>query len=794
MLSTRIDWPPESKTSDQPASCNGVPLLRMSLMLSVRPPSRTPPRYGRTRPAGRFCLAALVLATLPLSSNQAQIPAIHAEPETASIVDPSELFLKAFTAVQEGTKLEADGNLKGALAKYRFGASMLDQLGQSNPTWQPLIVRYRMRKTTEDIQRLDDKLSVNGNGSDGSEYASPSTADTRRSPAANDEDPLPAADDGAATTVSQMPSSQAAQAQADAMDRATADLRNKLAKTQKDLKTALDQLSTAQKDKQAALRDKSDVEFQLQSARSEVKIAQKRFERTKSDRDDLQAQVDKAESQLKDAVSKNPENNASRKELRNQVAVLKESLAKAQADADAAAKSRDELTHKLAESDAHTADLTKERDAAVAQSDLTKDAAQKIEALQTENSALTQKLSSAENSIAQLTAESLEKKQELDGVRTELSSLKDQLVASRSQNDRSTTAIADLRAQLDEKAKRLDDLKAHGMSTDDVSKMTKENELLRSIVMRQLKDQARRVAAKQLLTEELSRLEVQSDTLNHEVEELGRPTLQLSDEERALFKDPQVSIADNSDPSSMAISIAAVKSKPGDGPQVSTNPSPAPSGANPPATAKNDAGKNGGGGDGPTVETTFRPGVADELVPMAKEAKEDFDRARYTDAENVYTKLLARDPKNPYLLSNMGVVLFREDKLKSAEVVLKKAVAVAPRDAFSQATLGIVYYRMHRYDDAITSLTQAITLDPKNATAHNYLGITSSQKGWPEAAIEEIQKAIALNPNYADAHFNIAVIYATNQPPAKDRAQEHYRIATSLGATPDPMLEKLLRN
>ena len=60
--------------------------------------------------------------------------------------------------------------------------------------------------------------------------------------------------------------------------------------------------------------------------------------------------------------------------------------------------------------------------------------------------------------------------------------------------------------------------------------------------------------------------------------------------------------------------------------------------------------------------------------------------------------------------------------------------------------------------------------------------------------MEELQKAINLNPNYADAHFNIAVVYATYQPPAKDRAQEHYKIATSLGAAPDPTLEKLIKN
>jgi Flp pilus assembly protein TadD len=761
----------------------------MFSMTSVRPALRTPQITSRLGRHFLHCLPALLLAALPWCSTHAQIPAIRPEAyNSVSVSDPSELFLKAFTAVQEGEKQEADGNLRPALAKYRFAASMLDQLGQSNPTWQPLIVHYRLRKTTENIQRLEDKLSVNPGGLGAADV--PGAA---RPGPTNEEDPLPTADE---TTfdASQMQSQQAAQAQTESFDRATADLRNKLAKTQKDLKSALDQLSTAQKDKQAALKDRSDIQFQLQSAKSESKIAQKRFEHAKADRDDLQAEVDKAESQLKDAVTKNPEGNASRKELRNQVAVLKESLAKAQADAAAAARNRDELTQKLAESDGRNAGLVKDRDAAVAQSNLTKDAAQKIEALQTENTALTQKLSTAESSIAQLTAESLQKKQELDGVRGELASLKTQLASSRDQNDRSATAITDLRAQLDDKAKRLDDLKAHGMTTDDVAKMSKENELLRSIVMRQLKDQARRVAAKQLLTDELARLEVQSDTLNHEVEELGRPTLLLSDDERALFKNPQVSVADISDPSSMAISIAAIKSKSGDGPSSAAGGAPAAPTAPQNGGAKTDAAAAGGNGDGPAVETSFRPKVADELVPMAREAIEDFDRGHYADAENVYDKLLARDPKNPYLLSNQGVVLFRQDKLKSAEVMLKKAVAASPRDAFSQATLGIVYYRMHRYDDAISALTQAITLDPKNATAHNYLGITSSQKGWPEAAIDEMQKAIALNPNYADAHFNIAVIYATNQPPAKDRAQEHYRIATSLGATRDPTLEKLLTN
>ncbi len=54
-------------------------------------------------------------------------------------------------------------------------------------------------------------------------------------------------------------------------------------------------------------------------------------------------------------------------------------------------------------------------------------------------------------------------------------------------------------------------------------------------------------------------------------------------------------------------------------------------------------------------------------------------------------------------------------------------------------------------------------------------------------------EAIADNPDYADAHFNLAVIYSTSQPPAKELARRHYEKAVALGAQPDPTLDKSLR-
>ncbi len=703
--------------------------------------------------------------------------------------DPSEVFLKAFTSVQQAEKLAADNKLRPALAKYRFAASLLDQLAQTDPNWQALIVRYRIRKTNEDIHRLEEKLAADVGSDRSASNVSPAAG------AADDDLPVPDSVPMPSNGSRVLPALPATSAdRAEIIDRSTSDLRAKLADTQNQLKAALNALASAQRDKQEDIRKIQDIEGQLHAAESGVKTAQARFARTKADRDELQAKVDKTELQLKEAREKNPDAVDTRKELRDQLAAQKKQLAKAKTETDDAEKERNVLAAKIKDTEERNTNLTKERDAAVAQSNLTVDAAKKIEALQTENDNITKKLGAAEQSIANLTSESLKKKEELDGMQKELSAARDQLALSRDQKDRSDSAITELREQLDQNTKLLAGMKAKGQTSEDFERLTKESALFKDLVLRQLKDQARREQARKLVTEELERLAVQSTVLTKQVEELGRPSVQLTDEERALFKDPQLGLSDPNDANAIVANITA--HKPGS-PTEPADPSVPLTGAtpvdpNPNATAVNAPVPNHAGGAGPAVETHYQPKVAEELRPLAREAKEDFDRGRYVEAEGAYKKLLAREATNPYLLTNQGLVLVRQGKLKSAEMVLKKSVDYAPSDAFTQATLGIVYYRMGRYDDAMTYLTQAITLDAKNAMAHAYLGITSSQKGWPEAGLEELQKAIALNPYYADAYFNIAVIYATMQPPAMDRARESYKTAISLGATADPNLEKLI--
>jgi tetratricopeptide (TPR) repeat protein len=260
---------------------------------------------------------------------------------------------------------------------------------------------------------------------------------------------------------------------------------------------------------------------------------------------------------------------------------------------------------------------------------------------------------------------------------------------------------------LDEANAQLEHAKLTGITAEETARLTKENQILRNIVIRERQEEARRDQAKKLMLAEFDKLKVKSDTLTQQVELLAQPVTRLSDEELALLRQPVVSISDNN-PTALNASFAFAKK--------TTNPT-APAPAN-----ETDKSQNNGPGSAPGTEDTsggFKPSVPDNLVSMAREAKENFDRGKYRSAERKYQEILTKSPNNLYSLSNLGVVYFRTGRLKAAELTLKKAVAIAPKDEFSHTTLGIVYYRQAKFDDALVGTwnPQDGLVDPNSVVA-----------------------------------------------------------------------------
>ncbi len=687
--------------------------------------------------------------------------------------DPSEVFLKAYMTSQQGEKLEHDNQFKAALTKFRFAGSLLEELKKSHPDWQSAIVEYRSRKIGENILRVQNKIGTQADLAATSEptpEAVPSTTPllppnagpaepTVEVSAGHARMPSPAQTETRTTVAQSATAAPSVSAPSDgAIKRATRELQDKVDQLQAELQKSRSQYNSVSKEKDT-------LNSKLQDSNTKLEKAQADLQKSRGAEKTAHDQLATAQDSLKKIQAGGTTDTKTAEALKSEIAQLKKALASAEEGRAAAEKEKEASSAKLNDMNTQMASVTQERDQLIADLKNSKQAADRVQALVAENSNLQKKLSEAEQKVRDITEDRPQKEQEVAEVRRQVEQLKTQLAASQKQNQEYETNIGELRQQLEDANAQLAQAKTTGANPEETARLTKENQMLRAIVMRERQEEARREQAKKLMLAEFDKLQIKSDTLNEQIELLAQPVAKLTAEELALLKQPLVSTSDTTAGGGMTASFAIAK--PGAGAPAAT--------------------------PGPNVETGFKPSVPDDLVPLARNAKTNFDTGKFRAAEKDYEDILAKSPNNLYALSNLGAVYFRTGRLKAAELTLKKAVTLAPKDEFSRRTLGIVYYRQSKFDDAVTELTRALAINPKSFIAHNYLGITASEKGWQEAAEKEMLEAIAANPDYVDAHYNLAVIYATNKPPSKELAKRHYTKAMELGAEANPSLEKLIR-
>ena len=379
-----------------------------------------------------------------------------------------------------------------------------------------------------------------------------------------------------------------------------------------------------------------------------------------------------------------------------------------------------------------------------------------VAALQQENSSLRTKLAATEESLKKAAGGDVAG--EMASLRGQVDSLEKKLAEANSKSAELARANEDYKKQIADLTGKLQMTGTAGKSD---STLAKENAMLRSILDRQLKEQARREAARRLVLDEFKNLAVSTEALKTQMEVLSSPLVALSDEEQNMLKVSAPSL-------------------------VAPEPS-APPAAGGTASLSSAAEK-------PSSPESYaeKPRIPEEFKDTAAKATTLYTEKKFEEAAAAYQQILEKYPQSIYALSNLGVVRFQQQKYPEAEKVLREAIRVAPNDAFSHSVLGIVLVQQEKYDDAIQVLSRAVALDPNDAKTRNYLGISSSRKGLTEAAEQECRKAIELDDSYGDAHFNLAVIYATQTPPAKELAKRHYNRALELGVPKDQELEKLL--
>jgi len=480
----------------------------------------------------------------------------------------------------------------------------------------------------------------------------------------------------------------------------------------------------------------------------------------------LQQQVDsnaadyaKSQQQIADLNKARPEQEKLIQQKQDELAAAKDAAEKLRAELDKANQKNADLQHHSDESD------------------------DRLKKLQDQLAVLSKTMPQKDKELADAQGEAGKLRSELTDVKSKLSDLEKKALSGNDQLKELKDSLAEKDAQLARYKKR------KGKSVGD-EKMAEENDLLRGIVLRQVKEEARRSQARRLLEDEMKRLNVQSQTLSDQITILSTPATELTPQERSLFKAGQMVVADYGN-GKIEASVSAPITKV-DSASVTTTAQ---------ESNVSDQGSSSREATPSRPSTSAAKTNADsqeipwegKLKECLAKAKDEFDRQDYLQAENTFQEALKISPDDYFALSNIGVVEFQLGKMTEAETYLKRAASKSKDSSFALTTLGIVHYRQQRLDDAQKVLRKAVEVNSQDFTAHNYLGIVLAASGNGKAGEGEIMRAIEINPQYADAHFNLAVIYATGKPPAKMMAKKHYAKAIELGAPPDPSLERLVQ-
>jgi tetratricopeptide (TPR) repeat protein len=160
------------------------------------------------------------------------------------------------------------------------------------------------------------------------------------------------------------------------------------------------------------------------------------------------------------------------------------------------------------------------------------------------------------------------------------------------------------------------------------------------------------------------------------------------------------------------------------------------------------------------------------------EALDHHKAGRLADAERLYRKVLAVDPKHADSLHLLGVVSHQVGRDDVAVDLIGKAIALNDSLADYHCNMGSALCGLGQREQGIAHYLRAIALDPRHALTCNNLGNALTDQGKPREGEEQLRRAIELKPDYAEAHYNLGNALAAQS--RLDEAVTHYRRTIAL--------------
>ena len=170
---------------------------------------------------------------------------------------------------------------------------------------------------------------------------------------------------------------------------------------------------------------------------------------------------------------------------------------------------------------------------------------------------------------------------------------------------------------------------------------------------------------------------------------------------------------------------------------------------------------------------------ADDLLQAATGA---YSSQRFTLAEQLLERAVARDPKHKTAWKLLGAVRLAQQENSTAIEAFRKQIEIDPYDEFAYEGLGLAQAGMEKYTDAIASFRKQLEVKPLDSVAQASLATTLVQARRYTEAATELEKAIALSPE--DPRLYVSLGQTHLELRQNDKAQADFDKAVEQGPSP----------
>ena len=164
-----------------------------------------------------------------------------------------------------------------------------------------------------------------------------------------------------------------------------------------------------------------------------------------------------------------------------------------------------------------------------------------------------------------------------------------------------------------------------------------------------------------------------------------------------------------------------------------------------------------------------------EAVECNNKAIAAYDKYYYKDAEILFKKAIALNPKYAEAYANLGALYAKFKKYDEAIKLYKEAIILKPTYAGAYTNMGNALNKTSRHEEAVYFHKTAIILDDKSANHFSNCASAYKNLGRFNKAKVLYEKAISLEPDHVNAHFDLATVLLQTGEYAKGWTEYEWR-------------------